>query len=62
MSDAYWCAKDEFEHDIRELFGNYISPEEFETKWRPRLKDEIRLKLKIRKFITRAREKEASQE
>ena len=36
--DAYWNAKDEFEHDIKELFGQYISPEEFEKKWRPRLR------------------------
>ena len=36
--DAYWNAKDEFEHDIRELFGQYMSPDEFEKKWRPRLK------------------------
>ena len=40
MRDAYWNAKDEFEHDIRELWAQYISPEEFETKWRPRLKSE----------------------
>ena len=38
--DAYWNAKDEFEHDIRELWAQYISPEEFEKKWRPRLKSE----------------------
>ena len=36
--DAYWNAKDDFEHDIKELFGQFISPEEFEKKWRPRLK------------------------
>lgn len=39
MRDAYWNAKDEFEHDIKELAYGYISPEEFETKWRPRLQD-----------------------
>ena len=38
--DAYWNAKDEFEHDIKELFAQAISPEEFEKKWRPRLKSE----------------------
>lgn len=37
--DAYWNAKDDFEHDIKELFGQFISPEEFEEKWRPRLQD-----------------------
>ncbi len=37
MRDAYWGAKDEFEHDTKELAYGYISPEEFETKWRPRL-------------------------
>ena len=35
MNDAYWNAKDEFEHDIWELFGQFMSPEEFEKKWRP---------------------------
>ena len=43
MRDAYWGAKDTFEHDIRELFGQYISPEEFEAKWRPRLNDPEKL-------------------
>ena len=37
MRGAYWNAKDEFEHDIKELAYGYISPEEFEKKWRPRL-------------------------
>ena len=36
--DAYWNAKDEFEHEIKELFAHAISPEEFEKKWRPRLR------------------------
>ena len=38
MRDAYWNAKDAFEHDTKELAYGYISPEEFEKKWRPRLK------------------------
>ena len=44
MGDAYWNAKDEFEHDIKELFGQFISPEEFEKKWRPRLHSEFKEK------------------
>jgi len=41
--DAYWNAKDEFEHDVKELFGQFISPEEFEKKWRSRLKSEYHM-------------------
>ena len=35
--DAYWGKSDPFEHDVMELFGHFISPEEFIKKWKPKI-------------------------
>lgn len=50
-TDAYWNAKDEFEHDVRELFGGYISPEEFMAKWRPHLSEETQKSLSFKRTV-----------